>query len=140
MDIAPLAAHFLIQSAKRLNMSGRRLRNSDIDRLQHYSWPGNIRELQNVIERALITSRGADLTLDLPDEPSKREVQLAPDSSGNHGVMTDAQMRMLERKNMQAALDAANGKLFGKGGAAELLGLKPTTLASRLKRLDIEVG
>ena len=140
MDIAPLAAHFLIQSAKRLNMPGRRLRNSDIDRLQHYSWPGNIRELQNVIERALITSRGADLTLDLPDEPSKREVQPAPDSSVNQGVLTDAQVRMLERKNMQAALDAANGKLFGKGGAAELLGLKPTTLASRLKRLDIEVG
>jgi transcriptional regulator with GAF, ATPase, and Fis domain len=55
------------------------------------------------------------------------------------GFLTENQMRDLERNNMHAALKAANGKLFGKGGAAELLGVKPTTLASRLKRLDIEV-
>jgi len=55
-------------------------------------------------------------------------------------IMTDAQIRELERNNMQAALKAADGKLFGKGGAAERLGLKPTTLASRFKRLDIKVG
>lgn len=138
MDIAPLAAHFLKQTSNRLNMPGRRLRNSDIERLQRYSWPGNIRELQNVIERALITSHGADLTMDLPDEPktSQNAAALPPPSSG---VMTDAQLRELERSNMHAALKATNGKLFGKGGAAELLGLKPTTLASRLKRLDIEL-
>jgi len=57
----------------------------------------------------------------------------------SHGFLTEAQMRDLERNNMHAALKVANGKLFGKGGAAELLGIKPTTLASRLKRLDIEV-
>lgn len=136
MDIPLLAAHFLMQTAKRLNMPGRRLRNSDIERLQHYSWPGNIRELQNVIERALITSHGADLNMDLPEELDKREsVQVAASTSAS--IMTDAQLRDLERNNMQAALKASNGKLFGKGGAAELLGLKPTTLASRLKRLDI---
>jgi transcriptional regulator with GAF, ATPase, and Fis domain len=53
--------------------------------------------------------------------------------------MTDAQIRELERINMEAALKAADGKLFGKGGAAELLGLKPTTLASRFKRLEIKL-
>ncbi|MBV6823434.1 sigma 54-interacting transcriptional regulator [Pseudomonas sp. PD9R] len=136
MDIAPLAAHFLKQTGKRLNMSGRRLRNSDIERLQNYSWPGNIRELQNVIERALITSNGADLNLDLPDEP-KNTVTLQPSPSSM--IMTDAQIRELERNNMQAALKAADGKLFGKSGAAELLGLKPTTLASRFKRLEIKL-
>jgi PAS domain S-box-containing protein len=136
MDIAPLAAHFLKQTGKRLNMPGRRLRNSDIERLQSYSWPGNIRELQNVIERALITSNGADLNLDLPDEP-KAAVTQQPSSSS--AIMTDAQIRELERGNMQAALKAADGKLFGKGGAAELLGLKPTTLASRFKRLEIKL-
>jgi PAS domain S-box-containing protein len=135
MDIAPLAAHFLKQTSQRLNMPGRRLRNSDIERLQHYSWPGNIRELQNVIERALITSTGADLNMDLPDEPKSNIAVSAPSST----VMTDAQLRELERSNMLAALKATHGKLFGKGGAAELLGLKPTTLASRLKRLEIEV-
>jgi DNA-binding NtrC family response regulator len=140
MDIAPLAAHFLKQTATRLNMPGRRLRNTDIERLQRYSWPGNIRELQNVIERALITSHGADMNMDLPEEAHKRETQPSTALTENHRVLTDAQLRDLERSNMQAALKAANGKLFGKGGAAELLGLKPTTLASRLKRLDIEVG
>ncbi|SDO95523.1 PAS domain S-box-containing protein [Pseudomonas arsenicoxydans] len=134
MDIAPLAAHFLKQTGKRLNMPGRRLRNTDIERLQRYSWPGNIRELQNVIERALITSNGADLNLDLPDEPGLNVIQQPSPSSV---IMTDAQIRELERNNMQAALKATDGKLFGKGGAAELLGLKPTTLASRFKRLEI---
>ncbi|MNO95201.1 Formate hydrogenlyase transcriptional activator [compost metagenome] len=136
IDIAPLAAHFLKQTGKRLNMPGRRLRNSDIERLQSYSWPGNIRELQNVIERALITSVGADLNLDLPDEP-KTTVTQKPSLSSQ--IMTDAQIRELERNNMQAALKASDGKLFGKGGAAELLGLKPTTLASRFKRLEIKL-
>lgn len=136
IDIAPLAAHFLKQTGKRLNMPGRRLRNSDIERLQSYSWPGNIRELQNVIERALITSNGADLNLDLPDEPKTTVTQQPSPSSV---IMTDAQIRELERNNMQAALKAADGKLFGKGGAAELLGLKPTTLASRFKRLEIKL-
>ncbi|MHC8286216.1 sigma 54-interacting transcriptional regulator [Pseudomonas sp. XS1P51] len=136
MDIAPLAAHFLKQTGKRLNMPGRRLRNSDIERLQRYSWPGNIRELQNVIERALITSNGADLNLDLPDESTLAQSS-TPLNPTSPSILTDAQMRDLERSNMQAALTATKGKLFGKGGAAEILGIKPTTLASRLKRLDI---
>jgi PAS domain S-box-containing protein len=138
LDIAPLAAHFLKQTGKRLNMPGRRLRNSDIERLQAYSWPGNIRELQNVIERALITSTGADLNLDLPEE-SKTAAAPVVQPLAADGFLTETQMRDLERNNMHAALKAANGKLFGKGGAAQLLGVKPTTLASRLKRLDIEV-
>jgi transcriptional regulator with GAF, ATPase, and Fis domain len=138
MDIAPLAAHFLKQTGKRLNMPGRRLRNTDIERLQNYSWPGNIRELQNVIERALITSNGADLNLDLPEEP-KTSLPATQLPSSSSTIMTDAQFRELERNNMQAALKAADGKLFGKGGAAELLGLKPTTLASRFKRLEIKL-
>ena len=136
MDIAPLAAHFLKQTGKRLNMPGRRLRNGDIERLQRYSWPGNIRELQNVIERALITSIGADLNLDLPDE-SAIDQGSTPLNITRQSILTDAQIRELERSNMQAALTATKGKLFGKGGAADLLGIKPTTLASRLKRLDI---
>ena len=135
IDIAPLAAHFLKQTGKRLNMPGRRLRNSDIEQLQRYSWPGNIRELQNVIERALITSIGADLNLDLPDESTTQDS--SSQAVDRQAIMTDAQMRDLERSNLQAALTATKGKLFGKEGAAELLGIKPTTLASRLKRLNL---
>jgi PAS domain S-box-containing protein len=135
IDIAPLAAHFLKQTGKRLNMPGRRLRNSDIEQLQRYSWPGNIRELQNVIERALITSIGADLNLDLPDESTPQNS--SSQAIDRQPIMTDAQIRDFERSNLQAALAATKGKLFGKEGAAELLGIKPTTLASRLKRLDL---
>jgi PAS domain S-box-containing protein len=139
MDIPQLAAHFLKQVGQRLNMPGRRLRKSDIERLQAYAWPGNIRELQNVIERALITSEGLDLRIDLPAGVAARSVVAAePESpAAPAGILTDAQVRQLERDNLKAALQAAGGKLFGKNGAAELLGLKPTTLASRLKRLDL---
>lgn len=133
MDIAPLAAHFLRQIGQRLNMPGRRLRNGDIERLQRYTWPGNIRELQNVVERALITSQGRDLNFDLPDE--QRPAAVPQQAS----LLTEAQMRQLERANMLKALQMSGGRLFGKGGAAQLLGVKPTTLASRLKRLDIQV-
>jgi len=137
MDIPPLAMHFLKQIGKRLNLAGKRLRTRDIERMQAYSWPGNIRELQNVIERALITAQGSDLSIDLPDEPVQ-----AP-ASGGPGVaqpviLSDEQIRQLERDNTLAALAACQGKLFGKDGAAQLLGIKPTTLASRLKRLGID--
>ncbi|WP_286786582.1 MULTISPECIES: sigma 54-interacting transcriptional regulator [Pseudomonas] len=139
MDIPQLAAHFLKQVGQRLNMPGRRLRKSDIERLQAYAWPGNIRELQNVIERALITSEGLDLRIDLPTGAAARAVVATePESPAvPAGILTDAQLRQLERDNLKAALQAAGGRLFGKNGAAELLGLKPTTLASRLKRLDL---
>ncbi len=139
MDIPQLAAHFLRQVGQRLNMPGRRLRKSDIERLQAYAWPGNIRELQNVIERALITSEGLDLRIDLPTGAAARAVVVAePESpAAPAGILTDAQVRQFERENLKAALQAAGGRLFGKNGAAELLGLKPTTLASRLKRLDL---
>ncbi|PZP26447.1 sigma 54-interacting transcriptional regulator [Pseudomonas kuykendallii] len=139
MDIPQLAAHFLKQVGQRLNMPGRRLRKSDIERLQAYAWPGNIRELQNVIERALITSEGLDLRIDLPTAAAARAVVAAEPESPvvPAGILTDAQLRQLERDNLKAALQAAGGRLFGKNGAAELLGLKPTTLASRLKRLDL---
>ncbi|WP_042936679.1 sigma 54-interacting transcriptional regulator, partial [Pseudomonas gingeri] len=65
-DIPLLASHFLQLIGTRLNMSGRRLSKGDMARLQAYDWPGNIRELQNVIERALITATGAELNIDLP--------------------------------------------------------------------------
>ncbi|WP_311970517.1 sigma 54-interacting transcriptional regulator [Pseudomonas baltica] len=136
MDIAPLALHFLQQIGGRLNLTGRRLLQSDLERLQGYPWPGNIRELQNVIERALITSQGRDLKIDLPEVTAQPGV--SPAISATPGILTDEQIRQLERDNTLAALAQCHGKLFGKGGAAEMLGLKPTTLASRLKRLNIE--
>jgi len=137
VDIAPLAMHFISEIGKRLNLPGRRLRAVDMERLQRYGWPGNIRELQNVIERALITAQDNTLSIDLPDDAGHgapaRGIQ--PEAA----ILTDEQLRNLERDNTLAAVRACHGKLFGKDGAAQLLGIKPTTLASRLKRLGIEV-
>jgi PAS domain S-box-containing protein len=141
-DIPMLASHFIKQIGKRLNLPDRRLSNGDIARLQSYNWPGNIRELQNVIERALITSNGPLLRIDLPSPDSMTEDE-PHQESGPHdtkGVMTEQQVRQLEIDNLHAALATANGRMFGPGGAAELLGIKPTTLASRLKKLGITQG
>lgn len=140
MDIAPLAMHFITEIGKRLNLPGRRLRAVDMTRLQRYSWPGNIRELQNVIERALITAQDNTLNIDLPDDGASSAGQHRLDAQGTAIILTDEQVRSLERENTQAALRACEGKLFGKDGAAQLLGLKPTTLASRLKRLQIDLS
>ncbi len=141
-DIPMLGSHFIKQIGKRLNLPDRRLSNGDIARLQSYNWPGNIRELQNVIERALITSNGPLLRIDLPSPDSMTEDEPHQESRPHDtkGVMTEQQIRQLEIDNLHAALATANGRLFGPGGAAELLGIKPTTLASRLKKLGITQG
>ncbi|NWA04636.1 sigma 54-interacting transcriptional regulator [Pseudomonas gingeri] len=133
-DIPLLASHFLQLIGTRLNMSGRRLSKGDMVRLQAYDWPGNIRELQNVIERALITAIGSELNIDLPGSALPGQ---APALEQHRPIMTEQQLRTLERDNLCAAMAACGGKLFGKDGAAELLGIKPTTLASRLKKLGI---
>ncbi|EPX64285.1 transcriptional regulatory protein [Cystobacter fuscus DSM 2262] len=132
-DIPLLAAHFIEHIGARLKLPGRRLSKGDITRLQGHDWPGNIRELQNVIERALITSRGKELNIDLPASGA----QVHPEPAEPRKILTEAQIREFERDNLRAALEACGGKQFGKGGAAELLGIKPTTLASRLKKLGM---
>jgi len=131
-DVPLLASHFLQLIGARLNMPGHRLNKGDMARLQAYEWPGNIRELQNVIERALITATGAELNIDLPNTATSIQVPVA---QVNARIMTEQELRTLERDNLSAALAACGGKMFGKDGAAQLLGIKPTTLASRLKKM-----
>jgi len=133
-DIPLLASHFLQLIGARLNMPGHRLNKGDMARLKAYDWPGNIRELQNVIERALITATGAELNIDLPSAQVSSQVEVV---EGHSQIMTEQELRTLERDNVCAAMAACGGKLFGKDGAAELLGIKPTTLASRLKKMGI---
>ncbi|HMB69316.1 MAG TPA: sigma 54-interacting transcriptional regulator, partial [bacterium] len=111
-------------------------------RLRRYDWPGNIRELQNVIERAWITSTdGRTLNLEraLPDVPAERVAVASPtEAAADSRVLTETELRDLERANLLRALDAADGKISGEGGAAELVGLNPNTFTSRLKSLGIE--
>jgi transcriptional regulator with GAF, ATPase, and Fis domain len=135
-DIPLLAQHFLL--SERLQ-SGLRLSEGDARKLSRYDWPGNVRELQNVIERAVILAQNGRLRIDLPDAPNAHHVTGAhrarPDARA--AVMTSAELRDHERGNILAALAATSGKVFGPGGAAELLDVKPTTLASRMKALGI---
>ncbi|UPJ52199.1 sigma 54-interacting transcriptional regulator [Bradyrhizobium sp. 200] len=137
-DIPLLAQHFLTRESKALK-SELRLSEGDARRLARYDWPGNVRELQNVIERAAILAQNGRLRIDLPDvsgvQPSAAAARVKADV--RPAVMTAAEMREHERANILAALQACAGKVFGPGGAAEMLDIKPTTLASRIKALGI---
>lgn len=134
-DIPLLADHFLQASARRAGRPKLPLTLAGVQQLQRYDWPGNVREIQHVIERAVITSRGSRLNIELP-APAKAAA--APQTStAEPGVLTDAQMRQLEADNIRRALKLAQGKVSGIGGAAALLEIKPTTLASRIKALGI---
>jgi formate hydrogenlyase transcriptional activator len=138
-DIPLLAQHFLTRESKALK-SDLRLSEGDARRLARYDWPGNVRELQNVIERAAILAQNGRLRIDLPDGSG---VSLSPGSARVKAdarlvVMTASEMRDHERANILAALQACSGKVFGPGGAAEMLDIKPTTLASRIKALGIK--
>jgi transcriptional regulator with GAF, ATPase, and Fis domain len=135
-DIPLLAEHFLKLLARKLGRATPRLTQAAVQRLQQYDWPGNVRELQHVLERAVITSTGGRINLELPSPPSPTRVPEALIVDADR-VRTDAEIRQLEVDNIRAALKAANGKVSGPGGAAELLSLKPTTLASRIKALGI---
>ncbi|MED5490654.1 MAG: sigma 54-interacting transcriptional regulator [Pseudomonadota bacterium] len=136
-DIPLLASHFVKQICSRLGRPPARLRKADVERMQSYSWPGNIRELQNIIERALITSKGPDLLIDMPVGQSDAVRPAEAGSLQVSGILTEEQLRALEKDNLNAALAACGGKIFGADGTAALLGIKPTTLASRLKRFGI---
>ncbi len=138
-DIPLLAQHFLTSESKSFK-SDLRLSEGDVRRLMQYDWPGNVRELQNVIERAAILAQNGRLRIDLPIQQGGTEPPAAsrrPRNGAPQAIMTDDEMRDYERNNILAALKASGGKVFGKDGAAELLAIKPTTLASRIKSLGI---
>lgn len=129
-DIAVLAGHFLRQSAKRLNVSPAPLMEQDLNRLTSYDWPGNVRELQHVMERAVILAGGGRLDFDLP-------ASSISGPSRASGSLTRDELRELERKSIEGALAKTAGKIYGNDGAAKMLGMKPTTLASRIQSLGI---
>jgi transcriptional regulator with GAF, ATPase, and Fis domain len=142
-DIAPLAKHFIELSVKELRCPKPRLTRAGIVKLQSYDWPGNIRELRNVIERAVIISRGGPLDFDLPVTNSAPPLPSSKSQPGETGdkaapeFLTEAEMLLRERENLGAVLDKAKWKIKGSDGAAELLGVKPTTLLSRMKKMGL---
>jgi PAS domain S-box-containing protein len=139
-DIALLAAHFVGVESRKLKRADLRLTEGDVRRLTHYDWPGNVRELENVIERGAILARHGRLRIDLPDGKPASVGAGAIKAGGPLPVLTDDARRERDRANIIAALAASGGKVFGQGGAAELLDVKPTTLASRIKALGIGGG
>ena len=134
-DIGALAAHFLVLAGQKLGKPALRLTKSDVRILEQHDWPGNVRELANAIERAAILARGDRLALDavLP----KLAAGSPPRAPLPAAVESKADRRQRERSNIERALASSGGKLYGKGGAAELLGIPATTLASRVKALGI---
>lgn len=139
-DIAVLASHFLRLASQRLNRPAPQLTTIDVQALEQYDWPGNVRELANVIERAVILAEGQQLRVDqaLSLARPRRPNETSPRVPGRRSrLRTDAEMRQLERENIQQAITRARGRIYGPGGAATLLGIKPTTLAYRMKALRI---
>jgi len=139
-DVLLLADHFTARYARKIGREIAPLTEVCRRRLLAYDWPGNVRELANVIERAVITSRGGCLNLDraLPDVEARAE----PGTTASRGtvappILTAREMEELERENLRRALDACGWKVSGSDGAAERLGLKPTTMSSRMKALDL---
>jgi transcriptional regulator with GAF, ATPase, and Fis domain len=130
-DIPILAAYFLRQVATRSNLSMPRLTPTNVQALTDYSWPGNIRELQNVVERAVILSKGGALHFELQESAT-----ISPQKDISEPA-TQKQWLESQRANIKAALAKSGGRIYGKGGAAELLGLRPTTLSSRIAALGI---
>jgi transcriptional regulator with GAF, ATPase, and Fis domain len=112
--------------------------------MRRYDWPGNIRELKNVIERAVILSPEGSLRLDLSlpsggvGEAQSDAPRLSAATADEPSFVTDEEMRLRQRDNLQHALDFASWRISGNGGAAELLGLRPSTLADRIRSYGLE--
>lgn len=143
-DIAALAGHFVARSCDRLGRPRMQLKDDDIGMLERYDWPGNIRQLQNLIERAVILAKGPCPRFDLAFAyvaPAVCSAGATPGEYKEQGapakIIRSDDLSKLERENILAALEFARWKISGPGGAAEILGINPSTLASRMRTMGI---
>jgi transcriptional regulator with GAF, ATPase, and Fis domain len=125
-DIPEIATHFLAQFAKEHHKPVSEISQRTLRILETHDWPGNVRELQNVIERAVIVSEGEELVIDPAWFVSTSPTETARTWAGQ------------EKERLLAALRAANGRVYGPGGAAQRLGLKPTTLYGKMRKHGIK--
>jgi transcriptional regulator with GAF, ATPase, and Fis domain len=144
-DIPLLAKHFVDLSAKEMKCAKPRLTRAAVTQLQSYDWPGNVRELRNVVERSVILARGGALEFDLPfTGQAAPAAQAVPRSDSPVGsvaqpkFLTEVELERFERDNLALALEAANWKISGPESASELLGVKPTTLLSRMSKWGLK--
>jgi formate hydrogenlyase transcriptional activator len=124
-DLPQLVWAFIQQFEKKIGKRIDSIPSKCMRALESYSWPGNVRELRNVIERAMIVSRDGKLAIDLPQQPRVE----APEPTDLNSV---------NRRLVLSVLNKTNWRISGRGGAAEILGLKRTTLQSLMKRLGIK--
>lgn len=144
-DVIQIAVHFLKQICRDFGRAVPNFTQSQVEQMRRYDWPGNIRELKNLIERAVILSRDDDkLEFSLPvaatplsamdDEPFTP----SDSSTGGADFVTDQEMQRRQRENMRRALEHSGWRVSGSGGAAELLGLRPSTLTDRMRAMGVE--
>ncbi len=125
-DIPLMAYSFIRKFSAEMAKNVRNIRKNTLLGLQQYSWPGNVRELRNLIEHALITTTGDTLNLDLP---TARTMQNAAAGLGT--------LAFTEEQHIRTVLERTGWRIKGSGGAAELLGVKPSTLYAKMKKLGV---
>ncbi len=140
-DVVQLAQHFLELTCHDFGRQPMTLNRRQVEMISRYDWPGNVRELKNVIERAVILSQGNVLRLDLSlpeiaSPPPGKAPAAAP--TDDDDVLTDDELRDLQKRNLLKALRQSGWRVSGKGGAAELLGVRPTTLADRIRSFGLK--
>jgi len=133
-DIPILVRHFVSRHARRMGKTIETISPEAMDALVKWKWPGNIRELENFLERAVILSRGPVLYVPLA------EIEAMQEEEEEDAASTNPTLQAAERETILRALRDAKGVIGGPGGAAERLGLKRTTLNSKIKKLGIERG
>jgi len=138
-DIPALVHHFIDRKSVELKLTERPvLATGAIDRLIAYDWPGNVREVENMIERALIQHRGGVLSFEallVPRVPGGRKVTRDP---GRNRALPS--LDEMNARHIREALEMAGGKINGQGGAAQILGVHPNTLRKRMNKLGIPFG
>ena len=139
-DVVQLAQHFLEQTCTDFGRKSLHLTKAQANALEAYDWPGNVRELKNVIERAVILTKGETLRLDLSMPATlQSSTNAGVQAPSKHGdLMTEDQMRDLQKQNLRKALEQSNWRVSGKEGAAALLGIRPTTLSDRIKSFGLK--
>jgi len=139
-DIVQLASHFLEKASLDFGHRPLTLSRQQLSLLDKYDWPGNVRELKNVIERAVILSEGKVLRLDLAMADilrTTRSKNARADRAETH-VMSEDELIALQKENMLAALRLSDGRVSGPEGAAQMVGLKPSTFTDRMKKFGID--
>ena len=125
-DLPQLIWTFVQEFSETMGKNIEKIPHADMEKLRAYQWPGNVRELRNIIERAMIVSRGPTLEIDL-SEASPPVPELTPRTLDD-----------VEREYIETIAESTDWRISGEGGAAEILGLKATTLESRMKKLGIQ--